>query len=222
MSLSGHISELNRLSLMRPTLIVTALIAASCCARRALSAGPVLSRPPRSSANFGSPQRGIHISAHVVSQKIAPRGKQWNCATLGEEIETSPEDDPPATSQITRRKPSSDADGRGGMVDDPAHPVAEARWATMVSPPPQQTAPPDPPARLTSMGWASARKNKTHTVLWQSSVAPTTGDALVGLDAPDVAGRSRSGQSNAPASIGHEGRPTERANEVEVPAAGEA
>ena len=56
--------------------------------------------------------------------------------------------------------------------------AAEARWAAMVSPPRDEdaTARPLALAERLWVGQAPA-KNKTHPVLWQSSVAPTTDEA---------------------------------------------
>ena len=78
------------------------------------------------------------------SQKNRAEGETIDTANLGEEIETSPEDGPPTTSDpLTADPPPGEVDEAAWLMI-PLLRAAEARWAAMVSPLRDETPPPDP------------------------------------------------------------------------------
>ena len=92
--------------------------------------------------SFSSPLARPYLGAWS-SQKNRAEGETIDTATLGEEIETSPEDDPPATSDPLAADPPDEVDEAAWLMI-PLLRAAEARWAAMVSPPRDETPPPGP------------------------------------------------------------------------------
>ena len=78
------------------------------------------------------------------SQKNRAEGETIDTADLGEEIETSPEDGPPARSDPLTADPPPDEVDEAAWLMIPLLRAAEARWAAMVSPLRDETPPPDP------------------------------------------------------------------------------
>ena len=78
------------------------------------------------------------------SQTNRADGETIDTANLGEEIETSPETSPPATSDPLTADPPPDEVDQAAWLMIPLLGAAKARWAAMVSPPRDETPPPDP------------------------------------------------------------------------------
>jgi hypothetical protein len=78
------------------------------------------------------------------SQKNHAEGRTIDTANLGEENETSPEDSPPATSDPLAVDPPPDELDESAWLMIPLLRAAAERWAVMVSPPRDETPPPDP------------------------------------------------------------------------------
>jgi hypothetical protein len=78
------------------------------------------------------------------SQKNRAEEETIDTANLGEEIETSPEDGPPATSDPLTADPPPDEVDEAAWLMIPLLRAAEARWAAMVSPLHDETPPQTP------------------------------------------------------------------------------
>ena len=87
---------------------------------------------------------GAAISRRMEFAEKSRRGGNKRPANLGEEIETSPEDGQPATSDPLTADPPPDEVDEAAWLMIPLLRAAEARWAAMVSPPRDETPPPDP------------------------------------------------------------------------------
>jgi len=127
---------------MRPTLIIAALIAASPALAARCPQGQFYRVRLDQCVSFSSPLARPYLGAWS-SQKNRAEGETIDTATLGEEIETSPEDGPPATSDPLTDPPPDEVDEAAWLMI-PLLRAAEARWAAMVSPPRDETPPPDP------------------------------------------------------------------------------
>jgi hypothetical protein len=128
---------------MRPTLIFAALIAASPALAARCPQGQFYRVRLDQCVSLSSPLARRYLGAWS-SQKNRTERETIDTANLGEEIETPPENGPPATSDPLAADPPPDAvdEAAWGMI--PLLRAAEARWATMVSPPHDETPPPDP------------------------------------------------------------------------------
>ena len=89
---------------------------------------------------------GAAISRSMeFAKKNRAEGETIDTANLGEEIETLPEDIPPATSDPLTADPPPDEVDEAAWLMIPLLRAAEARWAAMVSPlRDDETPPPDP------------------------------------------------------------------------------
>ena len=128
---------------MRPTLTIAALIAAS----------PVLAAPcPQGQFYRVRLDQCVSLSSPLARPYLgawSPRrnrgeGGTIDTANLGEENEPSPEDGPPPTSDPLVADPPPDELDEAAWLMIPLLRAAEARWAVMVSPPRDETPPPDP------------------------------------------------------------------------------
>ena len=124
-------------------MIIAALIAASPALATRCPQGQFYRVRLNQCVSFSSPLARPYLGAWS-SQKNRAEGETIDTATLGEEIERSPEDDPPATSDPLAADPPPDEVDVAACLMIPLLRAAEARWATMVSPPRDETAPPDP------------------------------------------------------------------------------
>ena len=113
------------------------------CARRALSAGPILSRPPRSMRELKL-AAGAAISRRMEFAEKSRRGRNNRHRESRRRNQTSPEDGPPATSDPLTADPPPDEVDEAAWLMIPLLRAAEARWAAMVSPLRDETPPPDP------------------------------------------------------------------------------
>jgi hypothetical protein len=113
------------------------------CARRALSQGQFYRVRLDQCVSLNSPLARPYLGAWS-SQKNRAEGEAIDTANLGEEIETSPEDGPPATSDPLTADPPPDEVDEAAWLMIPLLRAAEARWAAVVSPLRDETPPPDP------------------------------------------------------------------------------
>ena len=87
---------------------------------------------------------GAAISRSMeFAEKSRRAGNSRHREILGEEIETSPEHGPPATSDPLTADPPPDEVDEAAWLMIPLLRAAEARWAAMVSPLRDETLPPD-------------------------------------------------------------------------------
>jgi hypothetical protein len=128
---------------MRPTLIIAALIATSPALAARCPQGQFYRVRLDQCVSLSSPLARPYLGAWS-SQKNRAEGETIDTANLGEEIETSPEDGPPATSDPLTADPPPDEVDEAAWLMIPLLRAAEARWAAMVSPPRDETPPPDP------------------------------------------------------------------------------
>jgi hypothetical protein len=128
---------------MRRTLIMAALIAASPALAGSCPQGQFYRVRLAECVSLSSPLARPYLGAWS-SQKNRAEGETNDTANLGEEIETSPEDGQPATSDPLTADPPPDEVDEAAWLMIPLLRAAEARWAAMVSPPRDETPPPDP------------------------------------------------------------------------------
>ena len=128
---------------MRPTLTIAALIAASPALAARCPPGQLYRVRLAECVSLSSPLARPYFAAWS-SRKNRAEAETIDTANLGEEIETSPEDSPPATSGPLTADPGPDEVDRAAWLMIPLLRAAEARWATMVSPLRYETPPPDP------------------------------------------------------------------------------
>ena len=128
---------------MRPTLIIAALIAASPALAARCPQGQFYRVRLDECVSLSSPLARPYLGAWS-SQKNHAEGRTIDTANLGEENETSPEDGPPATSDPLAADPSPDELDEAAWLMIPLLRAAAERWAVMVSPPRDETPPPDP------------------------------------------------------------------------------
>ena len=128
---------------MRPTLIIAALIAASPALAARCPQGQFYRVHLDQCVSLSSPLARRYLGARS-SQKNHAERETIDTANLGEELETPPENGPPATSDPLAADPPPDEvdEAAWGMI--PLLRAAEVRWAAMVSPPRAETPPPDP------------------------------------------------------------------------------
>jgi hypothetical protein len=136
---------------MRPTLIIAALIAAPPVFAARCPQGQFYRVRLDECVSLSSPLARPYLGAWS-SQKNLAKGETIDTANLGEEIETSPEDDPPATSDPLAADPPPDEVDEATWLMISLLRAAEARWAAMVSPPRDETPPPDPWPWLSAYG----------------------------------------------------------------------
>jgi hypothetical protein len=113
---------------MRPTLIITALIAAS----PALAA-----RCPQGQFYRVRLDECVSLSSPLARPYLYT-------ANAGKKIDTPPEADPPVTLDPPTADPPPDEVDEAAWRTMPLLRAAEARWAAMVSPLRDETPPPDP------------------------------------------------------------------------------
>ena len=128
---------------MRSTLTIAALIAASPALAAGCPRGEFYRVRLDQCVSLSSPLARPYVGAWS-SQKNRAEGETIDTANLGEEIETSPEDGPPATSDRLTADPPPDEVDEAAWLMIPLLRAAEARWAAMVSPLRDETLPPDP------------------------------------------------------------------------------
>jgi hypothetical protein len=127
---------------MRPTLIIAALIAASPALAARCPPGQLYRVRLDECVSLSSPLARPYLGAWS-SQKNLAKGETIDTANLGEELERRPEDGPPPTSDPLAGDPPDELDQAAWLMI-PLLRAAEARWAAMVSPPRDETPPPDP------------------------------------------------------------------------------
>ena len=127
---------------MRSTLTIAALIAASPALAGRCPQGQFYRVRLTECVSLSSPLARPYLGTWT-SQKNRGEGGTIDTANLGEENETSPEDGPPATSDSSAADPGDELDEAAWLMI-PLLRAAEARWAVMVSPPRDETPPPDP------------------------------------------------------------------------------
>jgi hypothetical protein len=128
---------------MRPTLTIAAFIAASPVLAAACPQGEFYRVRLDQCVSLSSPLARPYLGAWS-SQKNHAEGRTIDTANLGEENETSPEDSPPATSDPLAVNPPPDELDESAWFMIPLLRAAAERWAVMVSPPRDETPPPDP------------------------------------------------------------------------------
>jgi hypothetical protein len=128
---------------MRPTLTMAALIAASPALAGRCPQGQFYRVRLAECVSLSSPLARPYLGAWS-SQKNRAEGETIDTANLGEEIETSPEDGQPDTSDPLTADPPPDEVDEAAWLMIPLLRAAEARWAAMVSPLRDETPPPDP------------------------------------------------------------------------------
>jgi hypothetical protein len=126
---------------MRPTLIIAALIAAWPALAARCPQGQFYRVRLAQCVSLSSQLARPYLGAWS-SQKNRAEGETIDTANLGEE--TSREDGPPATSDPLSADPPPDEVDEAAWLMIPLLRAAEARWAAMVSPPRDETPPPDP------------------------------------------------------------------------------
>lgn len=127
---------------MRPTLIIAALIAASPAVAARCPQGQFYRVRLDECVSLGSPLARAYLRARS-SQKNHAERETIDTANLGEERETPPEDGAPPTSDPLATDPPPDEIDEAAWLMIPLLRAAEARWAAMVSPPRNETPPPD-------------------------------------------------------------------------------
>ena len=128
---------------MRPTLILTALIAGSPALAARCPQGQFYRVRLDECVSLSSPLARPYLRTWSL-QKNRAEGETIDTAKLGEEIETSPEDGPPAQSDPLTADPPPDEVDEAAWLMIPLLRAAAERWAVMVSPPRDETPPPDP------------------------------------------------------------------------------
>ena len=127
---------------MRPTLIIAALIAASPALAGGCPQGQFYRVRLDQCVSLSSPLARPYLGAWSSQKNLAER-ETIDTANLSEEIETSPEDALPATSDPVTADPPHDEVDEAAWLMIPLLRAAEARWAAMVSPVRDETPPPD-------------------------------------------------------------------------------
>ena len=124
-------------------MIIAALIAASPAFAARCPHGQLYRVRLDQCVSLSSPLARRYLGAWS-SQKNHAERETIDTANLGEELETPPENGPPATSDPLAADPPPDEvdEAAWGMI--PLLRAAEVRWAAMVSPPRAETPPPDP------------------------------------------------------------------------------
>jgi hypothetical protein len=143
---------------MRPTLIIAALIAASPALAARCPQGQFYRVRLDQCVSLSSPLARPYLGAWS-SQKNRAEEETIDTANLGEEIETSPEDSPPATSDPLAADPPPDEVDEAAWLMIPLLRAAAERWAAMVSPPRDETPPPDPWPWLSVYGLGNEHKD---------------------------------------------------------------
>jgi hypothetical protein len=128
---------------MKPTLIIAALIAASPTLAARCPQGQFYRVRLDQCVSLSSPLARRYLGAWS-SQKNHAERETIDTANLGEEIETLPEDGPPATSDPLAADPPPDEVDEVAWRMIPLLRAAEARWAAMVSPQGDERLPPGP------------------------------------------------------------------------------
>ena len=128
---------------MKPTLIIAALIAASPAFAARCPQGEFYRVRLDECVSLGSPLARPYLGAWT-SQKNHAERETIDTANLGEEREKPPEEGPAPTSDPLAADPPPDEVDEAAWLMIPLLRAAEARWAAMVSPPRNETPPPDP------------------------------------------------------------------------------
>jgi hypothetical protein len=128
---------------MRRTLFIAALIAASPALAAPCPQGQFYRVRLDQCVSLSSPLARPYLGTWS-SQRNRAEGETIDTANLGKGIETSPEDDPPATSDPLAADPPPDEVDEAAWLMIPLLRAAEARWAAMMLPPRDETPPPDP------------------------------------------------------------------------------
>ena len=123
---------------MRPTLIIAALVAASPVLAARCPQGQFYRVRLDQCVRLSSPLARPYLGASS-SQKNRADAETIDTANLGKEIDTPPEDSPPATSDSLAADPPPDELDEAAWLMIPLLQAAEARWAVMVSPPRYET-----------------------------------------------------------------------------------
>jgi hypothetical protein len=129
---------------MRPTLTIAALIAASPALAAPCPQGQFYRVRLDQCVSLSSPLARPYLGAWSSQKNRAAGGGTIDTANLGEENETSPEDGSPATSDPVAADPPPDEVDEAAWLMIPLLRAAAERWAAMVSPPRDETPPPDP------------------------------------------------------------------------------
>jgi hypothetical protein len=127
---------------MKPTLIIAALIAASPAFAARCPQGQFYRVRLDQCVSVSSPLAQRYFGAGS-SQKNHAERETIDTANLGQEIETPPEDRPPAASDPLAADPPPDEIDEAAWRMIPLLRAVEARWAAMVSPP-RDEPPPEP------------------------------------------------------------------------------
>jgi hypothetical protein len=143
---------------MKPTLTIAALIAASPALAAPCPPGQFYRVRLGQCVSLNSPLAQPYLGAWS-SQKNRAEGETIDTANLGEEIEASPEDGPPATPGPPTAGPPPDEVDAAAWLMIPLLLAVEARWAAMVSPPRVEGPPPDPWPWLSVYGLSDKRSD---------------------------------------------------------------
>src|SRR6516225_11272556 len=128
---------------MRPTLTIAALIAASPALAARCPPGQLYRVRLDECVSLSSPLARPYLGGRG-SQKNLAKAETIDNANVGEGVDTPPKAGPPVTADpLTADPPPDEVDEAAwGMI--PLLRAAEVRWAAMVSPPHDETPPPDP------------------------------------------------------------------------------
>ena len=124
-------------------MIIAALIAASPAFAARCPHGQLYRVRLDQCVSLSSPLARRYLGARS-SQKNHAERETIDTANLGEELETPPENGPPATSDPLATDPTPDEVDEAAWLMIPLLRAVEARWAAMVSPLRDETPPPDP------------------------------------------------------------------------------